>query len=195
MTSVLEREVLWTGIGGQGVQLAAKILALAATREGREVMSLGTYGGTMRGGNTDATVVIANGAISQPPMVSKAWSALVVHPRYFEPIRPKLRANGVVFVDGDLLEEPLPETPAEIVSISATKLAREADAPKAAALVLLGAFARATGIVSAEALDAALAESLPPYRRESLEANRRALAAGHAAVAAGSRPAWTPESV
>jgi Pyruvate/2-oxoacid:ferredoxin oxidoreductase gamma subunit len=194
MTTVLEREVLWTGIGGQGVQLAAKILALAATREGREVMSLGTYGGTMRGGNTDATVVIADGAISSPPMVSKAWSALIVHPRYFEPIRPKLRANGVVFVDGDLLEEPLPKTPAEIVSISATKLAREADAPKAAALVLLGAFAQATGIVSAEALGAALVESLPPYRQQFLEANRRALAAGHAAVAAGSRPAWTPES-
>jgi len=194
MTTVIEREVLWTGIGGQGVQLAAKILALAATREGREVMSLGTYGGTMRGGNTDATVVIADGAISSPPMVSKAWSALIVHPRYFEPIRPKLRANGVVFVDGDLLEEPLSETPAEVVSISATKLAREADAPKAAALVLLGAFARATGIVSAEALDAALVESLPPYRQQSLEANRRALAAGHAAVAAGTRPAWAPES-
>src|SRR5690606_41928167 len=46
-----EREVMWTGIGGQGVQLAATILARAATLEGREVMSLGTYGGTMRGGN------------------------------------------------------------------------------------------------------------------------------------------------
>ena len=27
----IEREIMWTGIGGQGVQLAAKILALAAT--------------------------------------------------------------------------------------------------------------------------------------------------------------------
>ena len=35
MNSAREREVLWTGIGGQGVQLAAKILALAAIREGR----------------------------------------------------------------------------------------------------------------------------------------------------------------
>ena len=51
----MEREVLFTGIGGQGVQLAAKVLALAATRDDREVMSLGTYGGTMRGGKTDAT--------------------------------------------------------------------------------------------------------------------------------------------
>lgn len=192
--SGLEREILWTGIGGQGVQLAAKILALAATREGREVMSLGTYGGTMRGGNTDATVVIANAPIMQPPIVSKAWSALVVHPRYFEPVRSKLRPNGVVFVDRDLLETPLPETPAEVVSVSATALAREVDAPKAGALVLLGAFAGATGIVSAKALDEALAESLPPYRQEFLAANRRALAAGRDSIEALSRPAWAEAS-
>ena len=194
MTAPLEREILFTGIGGQGVQLAAKILALAATHDGREVMSLGTYGGTMRGGNTDATIVVAEGPIKSPPMVSKAWAALVVHPRYFDPIRSKLRADGLVFVDGDLLEEPLAETPAEIVAIPATKLAREADAPKAAALVLLGAFAHATGVVSSDSLDAALAESLPSYRQQFLDANRRALAAGHAAVTGHTKPAWRQET-
>ena len=194
MTQTLEREVLWTGIGGQGVQLAAKILAMAATREGREVMSLGTYGGTMRGGNTDATVVIADGPISSPPMVSKAWSALVVHPRFFDPIGPKLRADGVLFVDEDLLEAALPESAAEIVSLAATQIAREADAPKAAALVLLGAFAQATGIVSSGALAEALVESLPSYRQQSLESNRRALLAGHSALPALTRPAWAPEA-
>lgn len=194
MSCPLEREILWTGIGGQGVQLAARILAVAATRDGREVISLGTYGGTMRGGNTDATVVIADGAITSPPIVSRAWSALVVHPRYFEPIRVKLRPDGIVFVDADLLDSPLPSTRAETVPIAATKLARDADAPKAAALVLLGAFAKATGIVSTEALDGALAASLPSYRQHFLEANRRALAVGDAAVSAMSTPAWTSEA-
>ncbi|MEM9176788.1 MAG: 2-oxoacid:acceptor oxidoreductase family protein [Myxococcota bacterium] len=186
----IEREVLWTGIGGQGVQLAAKILALAATAEGREVTSLGTYGGTMRGGNTDATLVIADGPITSPPMVSKAWAALVVHPRFADPLFPKLRADGAVFVDGDLVEAALPETQASLVSIPATRIAREADAPKAAALVLLGAFAHATGLVGPDALETGLAQSLPPYRSEFLAANQRALAAGREAVAPGSFPAW-----
>ena len=186
----IEREVLWTGIGGQGVQLAAKILALAATAEGREVTSLGTYGGTMRGGNTDATLVIADGPITAPPMVSKAWSAIIAHPRFADPILPKLRADGAVFVDSDLLEGPLPDTKASVVAISATKLAREVDAPKAAALVLLGAFAQATGLVGPEALETGLSQSLPPYRHQFLEANQRALAAGREAVSPGAVPAW-----
>ena len=55
---------MWTGIGGQGVQLAAQVLARAATLEDRHVLYLGTYGGTMRGGNTDSTVIIGDRPLS-----------------------------------------------------------------------------------------------------------------------------------
>jgi Pyruvate/2-oxoacid:ferredoxin oxidoreductase gamma subunit len=189
-----EREVLLTGIGGQGVQLAAKTLALAGTLEGLEVLSLGTYGGTMRGGNTDATVVIAREPIVTPPIVSRAWSALIMHPRYFEPVRAKLRADGLVVIDADLLEDPLPETASESILINATTLAREVDAPKSAALVLLGAFVSTTGIVSHGALEEAHGRSLPSYRQQTLEANRRALGAGRDAVDSLSIPAWTTEA-
>jgi Pyruvate/2-oxoacid:ferredoxin oxidoreductase gamma subunit len=194
MTPIQEREVLLTGIGGQGVQLAAKVLALAATLENLEVMSLGTYGGTMRGGNTDATVVIGRKPISSPPIVSRAWSAIVVHPRYFEAIERKLLDQGLIVVDADLLEEALPNARARLVSVDATTRAREADAPKAAALVLLGAFVSATGIVSHDAIERALEASLPSYRQQTLDSNLRALAAGRTAVDELSSPAWTSEA-
>ncbi len=82
----MEREVLITGIGGQGVQLAAQVLARGAMLDGREVMFLGIYGGMMRGGNTDSTVVVADGPIEAPPVVSHAWSAIAMHDEYFEPV-------------------------------------------------------------------------------------------------------------
>lgn len=208
MANGMEREVMWTGIGGQGVQLAATILARAATLEGLEVMSLGTYGGTMRGGNTDATVVIANRVITSPPIVPRTWAAVVAHPRFFGPIRPKLRGDSLVVVNAEILDEPLfPETevpktevPAtnakriRLLSLEATTLARQADAPNAAALVLLAGFAQATGIVSQAALAEALSNSLPSYRSQFLESNRRALAAGAAAVPALTSPAWSKEA-
>ena len=189
--STLEREVLLTGIGGQGVQLAAKVLALAATQEEREVMSLGTYGGTMRGGNTDATVVIGDGPLTSPPIVSATWSVIVVHPRFGQPMLAKLRERSVVLADRDLLESPLEAPSSHIVAIPATTIAREVDAPKAAALVLLGAFASLTGIVGSTSLEAALAASLPRYREQSLASNQRALVAGAEAIPAMSEPAWT----
>ena len=55
-----ERELLFTGIGGQGVQLAAQVIARAAIAEGKEVQLFGSYGGMMRGGDTLATLVIGD---------------------------------------------------------------------------------------------------------------------------------------
>src|SRR5881275_150632 len=103
----MERELLLTGIGGQGVHLAAQVLARAATLEGRNVMLFGVYGGVMRGGNSDATVVVADGPVQAPPIVSHAWSALVLHPRYWEPLQHRLVPGAVVVVNSSLFDEPL----------------------------------------------------------------------------------------
>ena len=185
-----EREIFLTGIGGQGVQLAAKILALAATAEGRNVMSLGTYGGTMRGGNTDSTVVVATGRISSPPVVSRGWSAIVVHPRYWPPLRAKLRPNGVVVFDSTLVEGELDVGDATGFPVPASTLARESGATRAGSLVLLGAYGAITGLVAEASLLAAVGDALPPYRREHLAANLAAIRAGGRAVTALAAPAW-----
>jgi Pyruvate/2-oxoacid:ferredoxin oxidoreductase gamma subunit len=189
--SGIEREVFLTGIGGQGVQLAARVLALAATREGRNVMSLGTYGGTMRGGNTESTVVVADAPIVAPPVVSRGWSAIVVHPRYWGTLRCKLQPDGVVVFDSCFqkeFEEGLGV--ARVFPVDASAIARDADAARAGSLVLLGAYCAVTALVSLDSLVAAVAEALPPYRQQHLEANARALAAGHRALPAGAAAAW-----
>ena len=95
----MERELLITGIGGQGVQLSAQVLARAAALEGRNVMYLGLYGGMMRGGNTDSTVVIGDGPIEAPPVVSRAWSSIAMHDEFWAPLEPKLRPDGLVLVN------------------------------------------------------------------------------------------------
>ncbi len=186
----MEREVFLTGIGGQGVQLAARILALAAMEEGREVMSLGTYGGTMRGGNTDSTVVVADTGIGAPPIVARGWSALVMHPRYFEPLRAKLRAGGVVVYDAGLVEGELDVGDARAFGVDAGALAKQADARGAGSIALLGAYCGLTGLVGLDALRSAMKAAVPPYRHDRLEANERALALGFETLPAAQMPAW-----
>lgn len=185
-----EREILLTGIGGQGVQLAARVLSLAVMREGRSVMSLGTYGGTMRGGNTDSTVVVADGPIHTPPIVAHGWSAIVVHPRYWEALRGKLRPGGVVVFDAGLATDGLDTGAARGFGVDATALSREAGAARAGSLVLLGAYCGLTGMASLQSLMEAMQEAVPPYRHQHLESNRQALSLGFAALPAGAAPAW-----
>src|SRR2546423_3280161 len=161
----MERELLLTGIGGQGVQLSAQVLARAATLEGLNVMLCGVYSGVMRGGNSDATVVVADGPVEAPPIVAHAWSAIALHPRYWEPLAPRLVEGAVVVANASLFEEPLAGPGWRVFDVAATELATELGNPMGASMVATGAYVALTGLVDLETAVSAMQESLPPYRR------------------------------
>jgi 2-oxoglutarate ferredoxin oxidoreductase subunit gamma len=182
----VERELLITGIGGQGVQLAAQVLARAATLEAREVMFFGIYGGMMRGGNTDSTVVVADEPIAAPPVVSHTWSAVAMHDQFWAPIAAKLRPDALVLVNDTTFSADVPGAR----RVRATEVAAEVDAPLAASLVILGAYAAITSIVALPALIDGMRASIPSYRTQHIAANERALRAGWELLPAGEVPAW-----
>jgi Pyruvate/2-oxoacid:ferredoxin oxidoreductase gamma subunit len=193
LVRVVERELLLTGIGGQGVQLAAQVVARAATLESRAVMLFGIYGGVMRGGNSDATVVVADGPVQAPPIVSHAWSAVALHPRYWEPTRARLVPDAVVVLNSSLFDEPVDLSPGgRVFEIPATEVAiEELGNPMAVSMVATGAYVALTGLVSLDSALAAMEESLPAYRRQHAEANAAALRAGAALADALAASAWT----
>ena len=190
----MERELLITGIGGQGVQLCAQVLARAATLEGREVMYLGLYGGMMRGGNTDSTVVVADAPILAPPVVSHAWAAIAMHDDYWPDVERKLRPGGLVLVNDTTFTS---DVRADVVvhRVPATTVATDLGTPLSGSLVMLGAFCNTTGIVSEDALIAAMRASIPSYRTQHIEANERALRAGAHLLPADEFPAWETANV
>jgi len=186
-----EREVLLTGIGGQGVQLAARVLARAGVLDDRHVLLFGVYGGAMRGMNTDATVVLADAPVQSPPLPSRAWSALAMHDRYWAPVAPKIRDGGLVVVNDSTFATTL-EPRYAVERVRATELAAGLGNDLTASMVLLGAFVALTGIVRVDALLGGMRQSVPAYRRQHVEANEAALAAGADAVEPGRFPAWQP---
>jgi len=191
----MDRELILTGVGGQGVQLAAQILARAAVLEGRHVMLLGTYGGSMRGGNTDSTLVVADAPIATPPIVSRAWSAIAMHHHSWAQVRAKLRPGSVVVVNHPVFAGELDRARHRVFEVPAAEIAARLGQPLAAAMVLIGAHARITGLVGIDSLVAGMRESVPPYRRQHVEANEKALRAGFAHAAPGAAPAWdAPEA-
>jgi Pyruvate/2-oxoacid:ferredoxin oxidoreductase gamma subunit len=191
-----ERELLLTGIGGQGVQLAAQVIARAAALEGRNVMLFGIYGGVMRGGNSDATVVVADGPVQAPPIVSHAWSAIVLHPLYWEPVRARLVPGAVVLLNSSLFEGQEPVDGLQVFDVAATQIAsEELGNPMAVSMVATGAYISLTGLVALDAAVAAMQESLPAYRRQHAEANAVALRAGARLVQPLAAPAWSAVEV
>jgi 2-oxoglutarate ferredoxin oxidoreductase subunit gamma len=188
--AVTERAVLLTGIGGQGVQLAAKTLAVAAIADGREAMMFGEYSGMMRGGNTDATVVIGTSRLLTPPTVSRAWGAVAMHREFWADIERRLLPGGVVIVDSSIFLGDIERTDLTVFSVPATETASAMKNGRGASMVALGALAAATGLVRVESLVTAIAEVLPSYRARHAGANGEAIRAGYGLVEDRSRDAW-----
>jgi Pyruvate/2-oxoacid:ferredoxin oxidoreductase gamma subunit len=185
----VERELVMTGIGGQGIQLASSVLASAALAEGLDVQLFGSYGGMMRGGATEATVVVGDAPVEAPPTLSSAWSAIVMHQEHSEHARSCVRPGSVVLVNASLDLE-IDRHGVQVVEVPATDIATGIGHAMAASMVMMGAYTAVTGIVSLEVLARVARGALPSYRTQHIELNERAIAAGAAAVVPLSAPAW-----
>jgi Pyruvate/2-oxoacid:ferredoxin oxidoreductase gamma subunit len=191
----VERELLLTGIGGQGVQLAAQVIARAATLEGRHVMLFGVYGGAMRGMNTDGTVVVGDSQLRAPPLVSHTWSAIAMHDRYWAPIVVKLRPDALVLVNDATFETEIDAASASVIRVPATDIAAGLGNELGGSMVMTGAYVATTGLVGLDAAIEAMRESIPSYRSQHIAANETALRAGYESVDELAFPAWTDAGV
>lgn len=160
----MEREVIISGIGGQGIQLMAKVLAQAAARAGKQVMLFGVYGGMMRGGPSESTVVISDDVIQAPPIIPQTWSVLAMHPTGLPELAKKLRSGGLLCTNSTLVTT-VPRDDVQLITIPATKLAEEAGNIMGAGMIALGAFCAITKLVEHDAVVAAMRDSLPPHRQ------------------------------
>src|SRR4029078_794193 len=137
MTGVApEREILFTGIGGQGIQLMAKVLADAAARAARYAMLFGVYHGAMRGSPSDSTLVVGDAPIEAPPIVPACWSIIALHPRSLDLLVPTRRPGGLLFADDTLVNTRPPEGAARI-DVPATRIAERDGNRLGAGMVML----------------------------------------------------------
>ena len=178
----MERELILTGIGGQGIQLAAAAVARAAVDEGREVQVFGSYGGMMPGGATESTVVVADGPVEarrrsgRPGRRSSCTTSTRARPG-----PPAARQRGAGQHDGGRPGARHRRPPWEVGGVPATDLAVGAGHLLAASMVMIGAYAAVTGLVALESLvRPRRPRCFPPYRAQHAALNEPALRVGYA---------------
>lgn len=186
----MERELMVTGVGGQGVQLAAQVIARAATLENRHVMLFGVYAGAMRGMNTDAAVVVGDTPITTPPVLPATWSAILMHDKFASGALAKLRPNAVVLRNDSVCEGVIDREAFQVVDLGATEIAIGLGSEMVASMVMTGAYTALTGLVTLECVIEAMGQSIPSYRRQHIAANEVAIRKGFESVEQLAAPAW-----
>ena len=154
-------------------------------------MMFGIFMGTIRGGSSDSTVVIGDGEIVAPPIVPSVWGVVAMHPAGLAGLGPKVERGGVAVLNSTLVTVPPAWDAVRMLAVPATEVAKAMGQPLGASMVALGAFARATGLVTLDSLQAALADVLPAHRRKLIDANRLCLARGAESVGEGAARAST----
>jgi 2-oxoglutarate ferredoxin oxidoreductase subunit gamma len=174
----MEQEVILSGIGGQGIQLLSKSLALAATMAGRYAMLAADYGGEMRGGPSQASVVIGDAPLRSLPILPSSGAAVLMHHKFSAFTLERLRPDGLLVLNTSIVPADSVGHPGRVAGFPVTAVARDLGAPQSAGFVMLGAYVGLTGAVEAEALEQAMRRLLPPYRAQHGDVNARAIEAG-----------------
>jgi 2-oxoacid:acceptor oxidoreductase gamma subunit (pyruvate/2-ketoisovalerate family) len=178
------------GRGGQGAVVASKILAEAAFLRGRYVQSYPDYGVERRGAPVVAFARIAEPGeqhfvrqdIRQPDHIAVLDATLLANPA----VLSGLKEGGWVVVNSpaDPSSLPIPKG-FRVAAVDASEIAVRHGLGSASQPVvntaILGAFARATGLVALDALLEAIAEEVPV----EVDENRRAAAEAYYQVRFG----------
>ncbi|RJS76736.1 2-oxoacid:ferredoxin oxidoreductase subunit gamma [Candidatus Bathyarchaeota archaeon] len=167
-------EVRIAGYGGQGVVLAGQILGKAAVYDGKNALQTQSYGAEARGSAARSEVIISDGKINFPA-VRKCDILVAMNHESLNKHLEALKENGILIVDSTYVKE-IPETKAKVYKVPATETAQKTfGASLYANMVMLGALAKITNLVSVEALEKAIKESVPP---KTVETNITALKKG-----------------
>ena len=183
-----DTEVLMAGFGGQGMLLAGKILAQASMETGREVSWLPSYGPEMRGGTANVIVRIASSPIGSP-LVDRPRALIAMNLPSLEKFAPMVQPGGVIVINTSLVDRDPRRDDCTAIRIDAREIAQHAGSARAANFVMLGAYAGATDVVSADAIEHAIEAEFDGDKARFVASSIAAFRAGYEAGAAAIRGA------
>lgn len=165
-----------SGFGGQGIILAGVILARAAVEhDGIFATQTQSYGAESRGGDSVADVILSEVKIDYPEperldlLVALSQVALNRNLNL-------LVTGGTLIVDPDMVTDLPVDASVRVLRIAATRTAEVAFGKRAVAnMIILGALAKLTGLVTVEGLILAMQNTLDP---RLVDMNRLAIESG-----------------
>lgn len=156
----MTKNILLTGVGGQGTILAAKMLTIGLMEAGYDVKMSEIHGMSQRGGDVTSQVRYSDGKVYSP-VIEKGTADIIVSFEKIEALRrlDYLKEGGIVIVNTeeipsmtvltgqqeypqDVIEE-IKSAAGRVVELDASQKAQELGTVKAANVILLGALVKA----------------------------------------------------
>ena len=170
-------QMLIAGFGGQGILFAGKFLAYKGLMEDLQVSWLPSYGPEMRGGTANCNVILSDTPVGSPIITAPDVLIAMNLPslqKYVDTVVP----GGQIYVDSSLIHEKVTRTDVEVFYIPATQMAKEAQIPTLANMIIVGHLLENHPELSFGGTDAVVTKLVPAKKAALVELNMKALNMG-----------------
>ena len=173
------KEIICARFGGQGIITTGILISYCAFETGSQFTWYPSYGSEMRGGTANCTIKISDEEIASP--LAKDIDILVgMSGPAIDKFIDSLRPGGYLFVNSSLVTGRTYREDINVVEVDTEELAKEADNPKGANMVMIGALVKHTGIMTLEGCGEAINKYFTEHGKAKFnEANQRALKIGY----------------
>jgi len=158
------KEIRIHGRGGQGSVTAAELLAVAAFKDGHYSQAFPSFGVERRGAPVAAFTRISDIPIRLRSQIYEPDYIIVQDPTLIEvvDVTGGVKPDGMILINSDFSPETFKlDTPAEVMTIDATRIALDIIGLPIMNTVMLGAFAGATGEINIRSIQYAVSERFP----------------------------------
>ena len=153
-------------------------LANAAMLQGKFVTYLPSYGAEVRGGTANCTVAIGDEEIASPVASEPDFVVSMNQPSFLK-FQSILESGGLILVNSSMINVAAARGDIEVVEVPTSELAEKLGNIKAANMVMLGAFIKASNLVSLPLMLKNLPEILGEGKAKLIKINKEALETGY----------------
>lgn len=172
--------ISFAGFGGQGIQSMSKIMAKAAMEQEYEVTWMPAYGGAMRGGTSNVTVMISDKMIGSPlANPGDITVAVVMNNPSMSKFESYVRPGGVMLVNSSLIDVKATRDDITYLYVPVNEIALSLGNDRVANMVMLGCLIEKTKILPLDSL-IRYVESVFASKPQVVEANKQAITQGAA---------------
>ena len=186
----MKLDIKLSGVGGQGILSIATVIGQAALTDGINLKQAEVHGMSQRGGDVQSDLRLSTEPIYSD-LIAKGGVDLLISMEPMEALRYRnwLTPDGVIVTSSKPFVN-IPNYPDEsavlaelaaipgVISVDIEQMARDAEVPRSANMILLGLAAPHIPILSADSLKDAIASIFARKGEAIIEANLRAFNIG-----------------